>query len=296
MGRKILIFGMLIVVGLEGCEKNVDLALHRATQQLVVEGTIENDKSPVVVLTRSQDFFSSIDTTILNNLFVHGATITVTGTGRTVALVEQEVDTLNGNRYYFYAEDSADTKRFLGRRGEQYALHIEADGQILDASTTIPAGGFRVDSVWWLSGVKDNKPDTSEAFLMARIVDPPAFGNYARYFTKRNEEPFFPGLTSVADDQVTNGTFFDFQIDRGTDKNEKIDFKNYGYFKWGDTVTLKFCNIDKATFDFWQTWEYAWSNQGNPFSTPTTVLGNVPGALGYWGGYEAAYYTIVIQP
>jgi hypothetical protein len=130
---------------------------------------------------------------------------------------------------------------------------------------------------------------------MARIKDPPELGNYARYFTKRNSEPFYSGLTSVADDEITNGTIFDFQIDRGVDKNDHVNFSDYGYFNPGDTVTFKFCNIDKTTYDFWHTWEYAWSNTGNPFSTPTTVLGNVPGALGYWGGYAAQYATIIIS-
>jgi len=294
MDAKVLILGVILVVGVSSCEKNVNLALHQAGQQLVVDGKIESGHSPVVVLTRSQNFFSSIDTTILKNLFVHGAQVTVTGNGTMVTLLEVSVDTLNGNKYYYYTVDSSEQFHFRGRTGGSYALHITVDGKAYDANTTIPSDGFRLDSAWWLWGVKDNKPDTSEAFLMARIVDPPQLGNYARYYTKRNDEPFYPGLSSVADDEITNGTVFDFQIDRGVDKNDKIDFDDYGYFKRGDRVTLKFCNIDKTTYEFWQTWEYAWSNQGNPFSTPTTVLGNIPGALGYWGGYETEYKTITI--
>lgn len=294
MDAKTLMLGFLLTVGAAGCEKNVNLSLHRAAQELVVDGQIENGRPPVVVLTRSQDLFTRIDTEILKNLFVHGAQVSVTGGGRTVSLVELAVDTLDGSKYYYYTVAPGDSASFLGRRGVAYTLHISVDGASYEAATTIPDGGFRLDSVWWLWGVKDGKPDTSQAFLMARISDPPTLGNDARYFTKRNSEPFYAGLSSVADDEVTNGTTFDFQIDRGVDKNDKIDFQHYGYFERGDTVTLKFCNIDKATFTFWQTWEYAWSNQGNPFSTPTTVVGNIPGALGYWGGYEATYQTIII--
>jgi hypothetical protein len=294
MDAKNLIVGIILLMGMTGCEKNVSLDLHTSAQQLVVDGKIESGQAPVVVLTRSQDLFTRIDTTILKRLFVHGAKVTVTGGGVSVTLVEVSVDTLQGNKYYYYTVDSADQRKLIGRPGGTYELHITVDGKDYDASTTIPSGGFRLDSVWWLWGVKDEKPDTTEAFLMARIVDPPALGNYARYFTKCNDEPFYPGLSSVADDEITNGTTFDFQIDRGVDKNEKVDFNKYGYFNRGDRVTLKFCNIDKDTYQFWQTWEYAWSNQGNPFSTPTTVVGNVPGALGYWGGYQTQYKTITI--
>lgn len=294
MNGRVMIMGLLISVGWVACEKNIQLKLHQSTQDLVVEGTIENGKAPRVVLTHSQDFFSRIDTNILKDLFVHGAHVTVTGNGHTIQMVEQVIDTLDGNKYYYYSPDSSDAYMLLGRKGQKYELHIDLDGKSYDAETTIPAGGFVVDSVWWLWGVKDNKPDTSEAFLMARIQDPPALGNYARYFTRRNSEPFYPGLSSVADDQITNGTTFEFQIDRGVDKNAKLDLNDYGYFKPGDTVTLKFCNIDQATFNFWQTWEYSWNSTGNPFSTPTTVLGNIRGALGYWGGYAVQYNTIII--
>lgn len=281
-------------LGSTSCEKDIHINLQDATQELVVDGTIENRKPPTIVLTNSMNFFSSIDTSILKTLFVHGAIVSVTGNGHTVTLSEHEMDTLNGNKYYYYTTDSSDAGLMRGKIGQAYTLHIETDGKSYDAVTTIPAGGFHLDSLWWVWGMKNNKPDTTQAYLMARITDPPVPGNYARYFTKRNREPFYPGLNSVADDEITNGTIFDFQIDRGVSKNDQIDFNRYGYFLPGDTVTLKFCNIDKATYNFWHTWEYAWNNESNPFSTPTTVLGNVKGALGYWGGYAAQYKTIII--
>lgn len=275
------------------CEKDISIKLHDTKQELVVDGTIENGKAPRVVLTRSLDYFSEIDTTILQNLFVHNAKVTVSDKHRSVTLTEHSIDTLLGHKYYYYAPD--DDHEFLGKKGRTYFLNIQADGKSYRAKTTIPAGGFKVDSLWWAWGTKNDEPDTTKAYLMVRIYDPPQRGNCARYFTKRNQEPFYPGVSSVADDQITNGTVFDFQIDRGVNKNSEINFDEFGYFKPGDTVTFKFCNIDRNTFNFWQTWEYAWSNSSNPFSTPTKVLGNVPGALGYWGGYAAQYRTIIIN-
>ena len=58
---------------------------------------------------------------------------------------------------------------------------------------------------------------------------------------------------------------------------------------------LKVCNIDKATFDFWRTMEFSYASVGNPFSTPTKVLGNISGnALGYFGGFAAQFRTLII--
>ncbi|TAD90253.1 MAG: DUF4249 family protein, partial [Bacteroidetes bacterium] len=62
-----------------------------------------------------------------------------------------------------------------------------------------------------------------------------------------------------------------------------------------DTVEAKISNIDKATFDFWRTWEASQDNNGNPFGTPVKVIGNVSnGALGYFGGYSSMVRRIVI--
>jgi hypothetical protein len=67
------------------------------------------------------------------------------------------------------------------------------------------------------------------------------------------------------------------------------------YFRRGDTAILKLCNIDKATYDFWRTYEFNFQSIGNPFSSPTKVINNVSnGALGYFGGYAAQYRTLII--
>jgi hypothetical protein len=71
--------------------------------------------------------------------------------------------------------------------------------------------------------------------------------------------------------------------------------EDYSFFRLGDTVTVKFTNIDKTTYDFWRTMEYSYSSIGNPFSSPTKVLGNIHGgALGYFGGYAVQYKSLVI--
>ena len=131
--------------------------------------------------------------------------------------------------------------------------------------------------------------------LKARVTDPPGFGNYIRYFTKVNRGEFLPGLNSVFDDALVNNSTYVVDVDKGVDRNTDIDFDNYGFFAKGDTVTIKFSNIDKATFDFWRTAEFSYQSIGNPFSTPTKIIGNISnGALGYFGGYANQFSTVYI--
>ena len=129
---------------------------------------------------------------------------------------------------------------------------------------------------------------------MTRATDPPGLGNYVRYFTKKNRGNFLPGETSVFDDAVIDGTTYELQVDPGIDRNNRISADS-NFFRKADTVTVKLCNIDKATYTFWNTWEYAFQTYANPFASPVTVIGNVSnGALGAFCGYATAYKTIII--
>jgi hypothetical protein len=289
------IWVLLMTVCTISCEKNIHIQLPSPAEELVVEGVIESYRQPVVVLTRSFSYFSELDTHLLSSLFVHGARVWVADEQLHDSILLQETahDTTGGILFYEYRPQ--DGSHFVGLPGHAYDLRIEVDGKQYIARTTIPSTGIELDSLYYLL-VKPTRehPDTNRVVLFGRFYDPPQLGNYARYFTRVNSEPFYPGYRSVADDEVVNGTVFDFQLDRGVDKNQPIDPSTYGTFQLGDTITVKFCDIDKATYDFWRTWEYAFTTNGNPFSVPVQVLGNIPGALGYWGGYRVMYKSIYI--
>jgi hypothetical protein len=130
---------------------------------------------------------------------------------------------------------------------------------------------------------------------MGRFIDPSGLGNYTRYFTQVQGWHFFPGFNSVYDDQLTDGTTYNFQIEKGVDRNNSFNLEEYPFFNRGDSVVVKYCNIDKATYDFWRTMEYSYSNIGNPFASPNKVISNIHGGgLGYFGGFAAQYLSIVI--
>lgn len=287
-----LLFASLLFL-LSSCEKAISFKLDSTQPSLVVEASIENNQPPIVILSSSFDYFSTISPDILAASFVHNAVITVSNGNKTQQLKEYFYTSPANLKVYYYSVDSANpASAFTGTLNTSYQLNIQVNGKTYTASTTIPALAKKVDSLWWKKA-PDN-PDSAKVVLVGKATDPPGYGNYIRYFTKVNSDPFFPGLNSVFDDQVVDGTTYTVDIDRGINRNEKIDMKDYNFFNRGDTITLKFANIDKATFDFWRTMEYSYQSIGNPFSSPTKVLGNVNGALGYFGGYAAQYTTIIV--
>jgi hypothetical protein len=157
---------------------------------------------------------------------------------------------------------------------------------VYTATTTIPRLDKYIDSLWWVNAPSSD--DSAFVNLKARVVDPPGYGNYTRYYTSINDGPFYPGLNSVFDDQITDGTTYTVTVDKGVDRNFPTDREENSFFNKGDSVVVKLANIDKATYDFWRTMEFNYSSVGNPFSTPTVVISNISnGALGYFGGYAA---------
>jgi len=277
-----------MVILMTACEKNIDIELDETLPRLVVDASIENDLPPTVVLSRSLDYFGAISPEILLSSFVRGAHVRIDVDNRSYILEEDSIQAGNNVFLYFYRTDS-----LRGRLNTAYGLSITTDGETFIASTRIPDTTRRIDSLWWEKGpVIDG--DTTLARMMIRATDRPGLGDYIRYFTKANQEPFLPGFNSVFDDQVIDGKTYTIQVDRGLNKSLDNDDEDV-YFSRGDTATLKLCNIDRATYDFWRTFEFNFQSIGNPFSSPIKVLGNISnGALGYFGGYAAQYKTIII--
>jgi hypothetical protein len=292
--RKRLGFLLLIAVLGSGCEKSISFTPDNADPSLVVEATIENGEAPVVILTNSLNYFSEITLDVLSQSFVHNAEVVMSNGIKTHRLKEYEVPVASGLSVYYYSIDSSNlASSFVGEFATDYLLNLTVENKTYEARTRIPALAKKIDSLWWKEA--PNPQDSGKAVLMVKTTDPPGFGNYIRYFTRANDEPFFPGLNSVFDDQIIDGKTYSLQVDRGVDRNAEFDFDEYAFFEKGDTVTLKLANIDKATYDFWRTMEYSYASIGNPFSSPTKVIGNIHGgALGYFGGYAADYKTIAI--
>jgi hypothetical protein len=280
---------------LTACEKTLTIQPDSQTPKLVVEGQIENGQAPIVVLSNSLDYFSTIDAATLNSSYVHGAKLTISDGSKTVPLKEFTMPLSGGFFFYYYGpSQSSPLTTMFGDFGKKYDLRIETGGQVYNSSTNIPLLAKKIDSLWWKKAPAI--PDTSnKVVLMARVTDPPGYGNYIRYFTKTNRFDFYPGLNSVFDDQIIDGKTYDVQVFQGVTKNEKVKQSDYGFFNRGDTATVKFCNIDKASYDFWRTWEFTYQSVGNPFSSPGKVIGNIDnGALGSFCGYAVQYKTLII--
>jgi len=319
MYSKVILLFFCLGIFFTACEKEFNITVPAAEKKAVVEGYIENGLPPFLYLSSSLDIFSSLNLSSISNSYLHNAKVTVSDGTRTMLLKEYPVN-LGGITVYIYTVNGLDfsgtaaasvnfpglgpvgvTAAFnpddIGKLNTTYQLSIQLENETapsITASTTI-FYQQKIDSLWYEKRANQPASDTLVR-VYARLIEDGTQKNYYRYFTSQNNGRFLPGLNSVYNDDFTNGSTYSVRVDRGVDKTlpDSLLYKHFGYFYKGDKVTVKVCQIDKGSFEFWQTLEYAKQNTGNPFASPTNVKGNINGGYGIWSGYAAYYKTLSI--
>lgn len=270
---------------LTACEDSLEFDIQGYEPKLVVDGWIEHNQYPVVVLSKSAAFFSEIDSIALRELVASRAKVTVSDGEK------EEVLTLKKNELYFppYVYQGTALK---GEAGKSYRLNIELEGKSYEAFTSIPAA-VALDSLWFNLAPEQD----SLGLLYGRFRDKQDSEDYYRVFTQRlgKDSKFVPVYLSAIGDQYFNGQSFTFSLLRGAESLS--DVTDDIYFRKGDTVMVKLCTIDREHFDFWRTLERELYVTGNPFSSSgNEVISNITGgALGVWGGYNPFIYRMIIQ-
>lgn len=287
------VFLLLISHFFLSCEREITFQLEQPSPKLVVEAFIENGEPPFVFLTSSLAYYATVSLPILNESLVKDAEVSIEFSGTRYPLRGHTASGPASLLGYFYTVDSvAQQPALRGALRGSYKLTIRWKGETYTAATTIPDTTRTIDSIFWKWPPPGNPPGKVAVYVRAK--DRPGLGDYIRYFTKQNNGPFLPGFNSVFDDQIIDGTTYEVQVERGVIRTGELE-EGYALFNRGDTVQLKLCTIDKATYDFWRTTEFNFASVGNPFSSPTRVLSNLSnGALGYFGGYAVQYRQLLI--
>jgi hypothetical protein len=291
-----------------GCEKEFTPIVDNE-EDIVVEGYIEagrNAAPTTVILTRSVPFFKEFKG--FGNAFVKGAEVWVSSGKDSVRLTQfcwadldpatrkQAAQAFNINldsvtkdfNFCVYIDLQSKLKT---EANKTYNLRIKTqEGKVITAQTTIPRT-VKLDLAEFIKPPGTNQNDTM-AQMRATLIDPKG-ADFYRYFTEVNNGGYIAGRNSVTDDAFFDGISTKFNLLKAEPRGSGTPNETFGLFKRGDTISIKFCAIDKTHFEFWSTLE-ANANSGGPFSTYTKVKFNINGGLGIWGGYSASYLDTIV--
>lgn len=290
MKKIYLIILTILTIGFTACEKNIDVDFPPGDTPYVIEGYIENGTVPIISISRGISFLSSITSTDFNNLFVNNAVVSISVDGGAPILMTP----INFGGATIYTNLS-----LSGEVGKRYDLLVQVDGKTFTATTSIlaprPLDSLVYKQAEGLKGTEDSLVE-----LTAWYSDPIESENYSRMLTKKNSEAFYDvAFNSVYNDFIINGQQVSFTVFGGKQSlqnNDSADFSQYGYFKRGDTVYVKWASIDKNQYDFWNTFEAQSGSFGNPFSPTVLIKSNIKGSggIGIWASYGASLDTIII--
>lgn len=293
---------ILMCLALFGCERVIELDIPNQKDFVVVHGHIEPDSFAYVSLSRNSPYFAPVDIQTVAGLLINGALVTVESEG--------VIDTLRPDfNFQHWTLFNYRGTKIKGQVGKTYSLRVQTTEVDLEAVTTIP-GSLPIDSLWHRTRAdlvreagefQPNARDSQLISLYFRYVDPNVKGNYVRAFTKRQKETQWSSdFNSIYSDDLVNGQTVDFVLRRGKEVYifaDSSSFSEFGYFEKGDTISVKWCAIDRPHYLFWLTLNAATGGSGNPFATPTVVSTNIRAkrgnGLGIWGGYSSILYQYI---
>ena len=303
-------FLCLSSVLLSACSKEVKIDIPNYGEQVVIDGNIETNTPPLVLLSKSNDIYSATNLEAYLNNFISGAIVSVSDGSTSVQLDEICTDNLPDGteeiaasifgipaeelaNYHLCAYTSFNTA-IWGQIGKTYTLTVTFEGKTYSSSTTISQPSPPVNLFYKLSGSL-----TDKGYSWITLSDPPNQYDAYKLQYKFNGDTFFEDPWSpFFDDQFFDGKTFDFSFnDVKSYEDPSIPDNLKGYFNTGDTVIIKLSKLDRSAYEFFEKKYNQLFNNGNPFATPTNIPTNINGgALGVWVGYSPYFDTLVCIP
>lgn len=301
---KILVFGFVLFF-ISACEEEFVPNDVNAKNEYVVEGRIELsdlDIPAYVILSRSTSYFSTIDSSTLSDMYVDDAEVRVNDGDKTIKLnyvcaqdlpldlILKLASELRGKLFNpklcIYLDVENELTKEVGR---DYQLTIVHDGKIITSSTKL-VERISMDSIRFENPPGDNID--SLAMFWGTVDDPGDIKNYYKYTVRVNNKKIY-SFNSVFDDRVINGLKTDLPYQNPKNPRSSDFDRDVGFlYHRGDTIQFKFCSLEEAQFNFWQSFNF--SNSQGPFSSYIRAKDNIEGGIGIWGSSNCQVIDMII--
>lgn len=247
---------------------------------LVVEGWIEENESPIVIVTHAIDLTQPTDS-------FDGV---VEKWGRVSVFDGDTRYILTGRLNKDYTPSFVFTSsRLKGKVGHTYRLLIETETDTVEAFASMLPAPF-------LLPLKAEKVEGTDSLYYIRAdVDGVEPDKFYKFFAKslNTEKRFygtFLGTFSGADYDENTGIKITKGIHSGY-SDETFDH----YYHSGDRVNVKLCSLEPEIYDFWHVYDDNVMLSENVFFTfDGNCPSNIVGGLGYWAAYGTSIRSILI--
>ena len=298
------------------CSKEVKIDIPGFASQLVVDGTIETNGNPLVLLSQSANIYSETNLSSYLNNFITNADVKVVHGVDTFNLLPMNIVDLPLASQKKLAEmleigygetillpiKVYSNVELIATANSSYELIIDYNSKTYKSTTFIPLPSS-LDNIYWKPEISNPMYGISWARLSDNSTQYDAYKWEVKRINKNadNEDLdiiFKKTNDAYFDDRYFNGQSFDFSYDnplKRKDSTHLIEYKRY--FRIGDSVVVKFSKMDLNTFTFFQKKSAQLSSNGNPFGSPINITSTISGgALGIWAGFSPYYDTLYCIP
>ena len=254
-----------------------------ASQQIVVEGWIEEGGHPVVILSFTiplDEEYTSLDS--IDQYLIRWGRVSVSDGENTVVLSGKY------DKGYFPPYIYTSTS-IMGQAGKTYTLRADYKNYHATAQTTIPKS-VPIDRVYSVPvGISDTLRTVHAVFR------PEGGEQYFKLFTRSemNDQQYLSSSLGILD-AATLSNPADVPVYRGMKVTNQEHYDSH--YVVGDTVIVKLCTLDRQSYDYWKDWGDAEEFSANPlFNVMRNPRSNIQGGVGYWCGYGKSQKVIIVK-
>lgn len=297
---------------LYSCTKEVNITIPQLPPQLVVDGNIETGSHPIVLLSMSQPALDSVSLSTYLNSVVSDAQVSVVCGPDTFELLATYVQQLPSisqkklaemlrielNEVQLLPIQVYTSTSLIGNANHKYELCIMHQGKTFKGSTYLLPPP-ELDTLFW----KRETTTIEYGYSWARLTDPASSADAYRWEVRRidrNEQgedldPIFRRARGgIFSDEFFNGLEIEFYLKNPLQRKDSTHLKEYRrYYRYGDSVVVKFSKMDKAVFLYYDRMSAQLDAATNPYATPINIPSNIKGCLGIWAGFTPWYDTLI---
>lgn len=275
MMKKYMLIYLPIILAIAGCGVE-DVRIPPA---LAIEGWIDSDGYPVVVLTKALS--PSTDPVEVGETLVRWGRVTISDGEHTEVMT-------GGMDPDIFPPYSYKSFKIKGEVGKEYTVHASYDGMELTASSVIlpPA---RIDTVIFRT-MSDSLCSATLTFSTPTDADSCRLVVLTRMRGK--EHRHYPSLLGAL--STRGGETMSVPVFRGKHKDTGETYEPY--FHKGDTLDLILARVDEDVYSFWDAYQNEVYFGNNIFlSSGSSLPGNARGGYGVFSARGIARRIMVVK-
>lgn len=252
--------------------------------KIVVEGWIEEDKPPIVMLHYTYTFDerdTSLSTLIENKIITWGKVTIDNNEDEQIMIGQLDMDLIPPYKY--------STARMIGEVGKEYNITVENEGDIVYATTKI-LPKVPIDSIEILN-VQENNYNVKVHFT---DYDKSKKNYYILLYKYRGKGQYNACPMGITTSDMANDGKLSIVAHRRL-KSLITDSVGSLSFEKGDSVFLKLCNIDSTAYEIWNSFLAQEFSPNLPITSTSSIKTNIKNGAGYWCGMNGTEKFIVLK-